>query len=389
VPVPSARKAASFIAAVTLVLALPVSAAGTDWRQFRYGITQSGANESESTLSPTTVGGLEFAWSRSVGSEGGVATPLVLGNKTIMTAGPSAVRAYSTSTGKRLWSFDVPVGVPENPIAASSSMVFVSTRYGPLYALNTASGELLWQQDLGTVADAGATVSNGVLYAYGSAHLYGLDAATGAIKWTADTGGNIANVSTPAVSDGVVVIGMSLKVRAFSQTSGRRLWTHTFAKRYQSQAAIAGAAVYASSGRWEIKLDLATGTVIWQKTLPRGNFAASMPAIGEGLVVVHVDAPDAMREIYTARSAATGEVVWSRGYPAAGCCVLQSSPAIANGVVYVGATAPAVRAFDVATGEPLWEGVLDAGTNSSPSVANGQLEIGTFAGSLYAFRLPS
>jgi eukaryotic-like serine/threonine-protein kinase len=386
---PFVRKITPFIALATLVLGLPVSASATDWRQFRYDIAQTGTNESETTLSPTTVGGLELAWTRSVGTEIGWTTPLVLGNETIMSAAPSTVAAYSTSTGRRIWSFDVPVGMPENTIAAGPSRVFVSTMNGPFYALDAATGELLWQRDLGSAAAGGATVSKGVLYASGGAHLYALDAATGAILWNTDAGGNIANISTPSVSNGVVVIGMSLKVRAFSQASGRRLWTHTFAKRYQSEAAIAGNAVFAVSGRWELKLDLATGDVIWQKTLVRGNRAASMPAIGDGLVVVHVDAADSGREIYTARSAATGHVVWSVGYPAAGCCVVpNSSAAIANGVVYVGASTPAVRAFDVATGEELWEGALNAGQHSSPSIVNGQLEIGTFAGTLYAFRLP-
>ena len=382
------RKITPFIAAATLVLAVPGSASATDWRQFRYDIAQTGSNESETILSPTTVDALQLAWSRSVGAECVWAAPLVVGNKTIMAAEPSTVAAYATSTGRRLWTFDVPVGMPQNALGANAKTVFVSTLQGPLYALDVATGEVRWQRDLGSVQYGGATVSNSVVYATGGTHLYALHAFTGATVWSAEGGGNISYMATPSVAGGRVILGTHTSVRAYSQATGSRRWTHTFARHSPVTTAISGKAVYAASGRIQLKMDLATGHVIWQKTLPRENRAVSTPAVGEGLVVLHID-QGTSQEVYTARSSATGQVVWSRAYASLGHGVLTSSPAIANGVVYVGAYESIVRAFEAATGRLLWDATLDGAAMSSPSIVNGQLEIGTGNGTLYAFRLPS
>jgi outer membrane protein assembly factor BamB len=67
-----------------------------------------------------------------------------------------------------------------------------------------------------------------------------------------------------------------------------------------------------------------------------------------------------------------------------------SSPAIANGVVYVGSYDTRLYAIDELTGVQLWAptwGVdnLPRGINSSPAIASGRVYVGCRDGSLYAF----
>ena len=387
---PLIRKLPSIIVAVAILLAAASAAAGTDWRQFRSDVAGSGTNEAETTLTPTTVQGLATAWSKPVGDHIQWPAPIAVGNKTVIAAAPATVAAFATSTGRRLWSFEAPTGFLSNPIAASASTVYVSSDEGPVYALDFTTGTVLWQRDLGGTYGGGATVANGVVYVGGGIRLYALDAATGATIWDVVASQNSAiNISTPSVSNGFVVVNTAFGVRAFTKASGEPVWTQTFGKFNNTGTAIAGNAVFATGGRTELKLDLATGAVIWRKILYQGNEAVSSPAVGEGLVVVHIERTDPRREILTARSAATGERVWSVGYPAPNVRGFpESSPAIAAGVVYVGFTGGAIRAFDMTSGKQLWESALDGPAFSSPSVANGQLEIGTYTGSLYAFRLP-
>jgi outer membrane protein assembly factor BamB len=197
-------------------------------------------------------------------------------------------------------------------------------------------------------------------------------------------------ISTPSVSNGHVIVGTTTAVRSYTQATGGPEWGHAFPQLNITSAAVRGNAVFAVSGRWEVKLALPSGTVFWQKELARGSTALSTPAIGDGLVIVHIERDNEPREIFTARSAKTGNVVWSVGYDTTSLHGSpNSSPAIANGVVYVGSNDPKVRAFDVTDGKLLWESSLDGPAYSSPSIANGQLEIGTAAGTLYAFRLAS
>jgi outer membrane protein assembly factor BamB len=70
--------------------------------------------------------------------------------------------------------------------------------------------------------------------------------------------------------------------------------------------------------------------------------------------------------------------------------ILDSSPAVANGVVFVGAFDGKLYAFDAngcgqATCQPLWTGATGSTIESSPTVSHGVAFIGSDDGKLYAF----
>ena len=67
---------------------------------------------------------------------------------------------------------------------------------------------------------------------------------------------------------------------------------------------------------------------------------------------------------------------------------IASSPAVANGVVYVGSDDHNLYAFDAATGAPLRVLLTGGPVTSSPAVANGVVYVGSEDGYLYAFSLP-
>jgi outer membrane protein assembly factor BamB len=70
--------------------------------------------------------------------------------------------------------------------------------------------------------------------------------------------------------------------------------------------------------------------------------------------------------------------------------ILESSPAVANGTVFIGAFDGKLYAFNAngcgaPTCQPLWTGATGASIESSPTVANGVVFIGSDDGKLYAF----
>ncbi len=67
--------------------------------------------------------------------------------------------------------------------------------------------------------------------------------------------------------------------------------------------------------------------------------------------------------------------------------VIFSSPAVANGVVYIGSQDPDVYALDARTGAKLWSYPTVYGS-SSPAVVNGVVYIGSWDNHVYAFHLP-
>jgi outer membrane protein assembly factor BamB len=66
---------------------------------------------------------------------------------------------------------------------------------------------------------------------------------------------------------------------------------------------------------------------------------------------------------------------------------IESSPAVANGVVYVGSDDDNLYAVDAITGSPLWQGATSGYLHSSPAVADGAVFIGSLDRYLYAFNL--
>jgi eukaryotic-like serine/threonine-protein kinase len=83
---------------------------------------------------------------------------------------------------------------------------------------------------------------------------------------------------------------------------------------------------------------------------------------------------------------ATWTLIWRQGLPQG---TVSSSPAVANGVVYVGSHAGSIWAFDAATGARLWHSPrVDADFRGSPVIVDGLVFGSTDDGTLRAFGLP-
>src|ERR1019366_33401 len=117
--------------------------------------------------------------------------------------------------------------------------------------------------------------------------------------------------------------------------------------------------------------------VRWTATT-RGAVESS-PAVANG--VVYVGSGD--DKVY-AFNTATGQLIWSPAIVAPAAEVA-ASPAVANGAVYVGAPDGRLYPFNAATGQPIWNATTGNIINSSPAVANGMVYVGSEDGKLYAF----
>jgi len=102
----------------------------------------------------------------------------------------------------------------------------------------------------------------------------------------------------------------------------------------------------------------------------------SSPAVVNG--VVYVGSGDGNLYAFDARS---GTKKWSAATGGA----ISSSPAVANGVVYVGSTDTHLWAFDAKTGAVRWAFFTGGPITSSPSVVNGVVYVGSTEGNLYSF----
>ena len=117
----------------------------------------------------------------------------------------------------------------------------------------------------------------------------------------------------------------------------------------------------------------------WQAPIGSDRFPTevmSTPAVVNG--VVYIGSTD--NNVY-ALNASTGAKLWSF---ATGNAIYSSAPAVANGVVYIGSTDNNVYALNASTGAKLWSYTAANQVWSSPAVANGVVYISEFGGNVYA-----
>ena len=104
----------------------------------------------------------------------------------------------------------------------------------------------------------------------------------------------------------------------------------------------------------------------------------SSPAVADGLV--YIGSNDS---VFTAHDADTGAIVWRKEIQS-----YNSSPAVANGVVYAGGGL-GLYMLDAATGDILNTFDVGFAYYSSPVVVNGMVYVGSFDHKVYAFGLPN
>jgi len=111
-------------------------------------------------------------------------------------------------------------------------------------------------------------------------------------------------------------------------------------------------------------------------TASTGNAIHSSPAVANGRV--YIGSGD--HKLY-AFNASTGQTLWTASTGNG----IGSSPAVANGVVYVGSDDHKLYAFDAANGHTLWTAATANRVGSPPAVANGVVYAGSWDQKLYAF----
>jgi len=104
--------------------------------------------------------------------------------------------------------------------------------------------------------------------------------------------------------------------------------------------------------------------------------ALSSPAVADGMV--YIGSND--HNVY-ALNASTGEQVWN--YTTGN--YVSSAPAVAGGMVFVGSYDYSVYALNASTGVRIWSYETGYEVSSSPVVVNGTVFIGSGDGNFYAF----
>ncbi len=347
--------------AVVVLLVVSLLTTAGDWPTYLHDAGRSAASVDESTLSTNNADTLVKSWTFKTGG--------------IIAAEPAVV----------------------------AGTVYIGSWDGYEYALDAATGALKWKTFLGITGpyacnppsagvSSGAAVVNGVAYVGGgdyqhgtNTYFYALDAGTGAILWTVNTGdgsatgghynwasplivGNFAYVGTASFGDCPLVQGQLLKVDL-------------------TQHAIVATATFVPSGEvgggvWTSPAyDAATGTVY----VSTGTKASADQTMSQA--VVALSASDLSIESYwqipenqslSDADFGTGPTIVTDG--AGNRLVIAMNK---NGVLYAfGEPASSTTAINLAAG-PAWQVRLDPG-GANPAAGDGTVSNAAFAnGAIY------
>jgi eukaryotic-like serine/threonine-protein kinase len=330
-----ARLLVLMLATALVVASLAMSgveaAPETDWPQFHFDAAHTGYNPNETTLAASNVSGLNRQWATALGP-GGESSPAVVGGTVFVGADDANLRAVDAMTGAVRWTATTGAAIVLSSPAVADGRVFIGSSDQKLYAFDASTGAQLWNTSTDAPIASPPTVADGVVYA-ASDKLYALDPATGQVRWTADTGGPVL-FSAPSVVDGKVYVGgfdtetLQGVLRGFDATTGERLWTATTFGAIQGAPVVVGNSIYVASGFGIQAFDAATGATLWGVVLPSN--APTTPAVVDGVVYVAWQAGG-----IDALDAATGASIWSTSIRTQAETIDFSSPAVANGVVYV------------------------------------------------------
>jgi len=228
----------------------------------------------------------------------------------------SGIYAIDVETGELLWEFFCNVSYDGNypsscltSPAIHNGIVYVGNYDNDsyaLYAINADTGNLVWKFPFSKEIDSSPTIYNGIVYflAYDDEsrkHLYGLNAETG-------EGGSIFEIdgagllwASPAITEDVAYVGVGDTFYAIDLTTKSEKWRYTTpspAKRaFRSSPAISGRYVYAGTSKFKEFHDYGYGIYCFNKdtgemldyhhlTYDLVGTWVSSPAISNGIIFV-------------------------------------------------------------------------------------------------------
>ncbi|MDK2990510.1 MAG: hypothetical protein PWR16_2039, partial [Methanoculleus sp.] len=304
--------------------------------------------------------------------------------------GPMGLVCYDAATGTELWTNELGgdgVGSVSG-VAIADGRVYLGGTDGQLYCVDEETGETHWASDKIDATDYYGLSSSPLVY---DGTIYALSASDGVLhaftpegieSWSFPTGGSVGHFTSPAAADGrIFVAGNGSNLFCIDITTHTATWSVALPTAVKSTPAIGDGKVYVTTAERLHALDVSTGAEIWNASL--GGTSSTPAVAGETVIAGSSDGLHAY-------NAGTGTPLWN--FPSAQMAV---SPIVAGNLVYAATNEKTgtVYAVDIGTGEEVWSYTIEAPDDgtfaaffaSSPAVSDGVLYIGAENNRFYAF----
>jgi len=344
------------------------------WPMFHHDILNTGFSTSEA---PDTN---ETKWIYTASSSI-FSSPAVVDGRVFVGSNGGEVYCLDADTGDKIWDYPAGSGVVSSP-AISDGRVYVGCDNGKVYCLNADTGNKIWDYPTGDHVISSPAVFDGkILVGSYDNNMYCLDANNGSKIWDYLTGDYI--LSSPAVAEGKVYFGSyDHYMYCLNIDNGSEIWRHNLGNWIRSSPAFFNGNIYvASFNRNLYCLNGENGSTIWASSI--GGATDCSPAIAYGKVYICSDDD----HLYCFDAYSGGEI-WRYSiaeHPQ------WSSPAVADGKVYVGAGhyENKIYCINANNGTEIWNYTADDVVWSSPAIADGRVFVGSHDDNIYCFEDPN
>ena len=342
----------------------------SNWSQFRGNHSLTGVSQSALPRD------LKQLWTYEAG-DSIESSAAIVGGTVFVGSQKGELVSLNLENGSVYWKYSTGSPIGESSPAYSDGVVYIGDLGGVLHAISASDGKKLWTFKAGSeIKSSPVVVGDRVLIGSYDQHLYCLSTRNGSVIWKFRSEGPVH--STPSIAGGLAffagcdeifhAVRLSDGKEAFNVSSG----AYTGA----SPALRDGAAYYGTFNNEVLMVKLAQHAVGWRYQHPQRKFPYySSAAVLNDRVIV------GGRDKLVHGLTRAGKSAWTFATRAR----VESSPAIADGRVFVGSNDGHFYVLNLATGAKLWDFNAGAPLSASPAIANGRIVIGTQDGRLYCF----
>lgn len=351
---------------------------------------------------------LRLAWVRNVGSNIYMTSPVVyMGNVYVASVdengkGLAAVTCLDALTGEVRWKYGVR-GSVKNTIVTADGVVMAQDVEGYCYALDAVSGRLAWEKKL-AVRDVlptlieGLVVRDGIVYAGSGKGLCAIEVRSGKEIWrNKDWPQHEGSTATMSLDDGVLVCSAHWgALYGNDAETGRMLWSaEKDGIRHRSSSAVMhGGVFYLASDESLFLMETKTGRIIMQKKLPFSVNVASSPLVTDKEIILGTASEGIValdRETWQEKwRYRTGQaMIYTAPYFRNPSATVEASPVWTEKMIVVGGADGVLYGLDKESGSLLWRHTAGAPVFASVAVSGNTLFAVDYGGNVYAFACPS
>jgi len=346
-----------------------------DWPMFRANPSHTGSAIGNTLVTPN----LLWSYPTNGGPDSGESSPAIVNGVLYFGSTDDNLYALNATEGTKLWNYSTGGPIDSSP-AVYNGVVYTGSL--GLYALNATNGDEIWVFKSSYLIISSPTVLDGIVYFADNNVVYALNAENGSMLWNNTVSSSYWQiVSSPAVANGVVYIGSDdHDLYALNATNGSQLWVYPTGSYVESSPTVANGIVYVISDDQNLyALNEVNGQKLW-------NYNSTLNTVnGESIVVANnvVYVLSGINVELKALNAKTGVQSWSSSMT--DC---EPFPIVVGDVLYIGSINN-LFAFNATNGNWLWNSTQTGEILSSPAYANGVVYIDSTNGYIYAFGTPS